>query len=173
MDKSQAWQYCIGAMIIREIDPKSDFEIGLVAQRMRQTLVEVLGVDKGGSMYSMDWLVERVRWHLDPKNTDGRVFLSENNQGEVIGHAIARIDFGSSVGYFSTIFVEPSSRRHGIAKYLIRHVESWFSRKGMPKVIYNTADNHAAVIGLFKSQGYSITHAEAKMVQLTKVLAGP
>lgn len=158
-------------MKIREIDPQSEFEINLVAQRMRQTLVEVLGEEKGGSMYTMDWLTERVRWHLDPKNTEGRVFLSENQEGEIIGHAIARIDFGSSFGYFSTIFVEPSSRRHGIARILMMHVEEWFSKKGMPKVVYNTAENHVATIDLFKSHGYKISHAESEMVQLAKVLS--
>ena len=78
-------------MKIREIDPNSDAEIHLVAQRMRQTLVEVLGEEKGGEMYTMDWLIERVRWHLNFKNTDGRVFLSVSQGGEIIGHAIARI----------------------------------------------------------------------------------
>lgn len=157
-------------MKIREIDLHSELEINLVAQRMRQTLVEVLGEEKGGSMYTMDWLIDRVRWHLDPKNTDGRVFLSENPDGKIIGQAIARVDHESSFGYFSTIFVEPSSRRRGIAADLIKHVEDWFSKKGMPKIIYNTAENHLAVIGLFKSHGYHITHSESEMVQLTKFL---
>jgi GNAT superfamily N-acetyltransferase len=157
-------------MKIREIDPKSNAEIQLVAQRMQQTLVEVLGEEKGKSMYTMDWLVERVRWHLDSKNTDGRVFISESQSGEITGHAIARIDHGSSFGYFSTIFVEPSSRRHGVATRLMKHVEGWFSERKVPKVVYNTADNHLALIGLFKAHGYDITHSESEMVQLTKIL---
>ena len=157
-------------MNIREIDPQSELEISLVAQRMRQTLVEVLGEEKGGSMYTMDWLIDRVRWHLDPKNTDGRVFLSENQDGKILGQAIARVDHGSSFGYFSTIFVEPSSRKRGIAADLIRHVEEWFSKSGMLKIIYNTAENHVALIRLFKSHSYEITHSESEMVQLTKFL---
>jgi GNAT superfamily N-acetyltransferase len=160
----------LSIMKIREIDPKSEGEICLVAQRMRQTLVEVLGEEQGKSMYTMDWLVERVQWHLNEENTNGRVFLFENSEGKIIGHAIARIDHGSSFGYFSTIFVEPSSRRHGIATRLMNHVEDWLLKCGMPKIIYNTADNHQALIDLFKSQGYTITHEESKMVQLTKVL---
>ena len=66
--------------------------------------MEVLGEEKGAGMYTIAWLVDRVRWHLDPKNTEGRVFLSENQSGEIVGHAIARIDHGSPFGYFSTIF---------------------------------------------------------------------
>ncbi len=157
-------------MRIREIDPQSKSEIALVAQRMRQTLVEVLGEQKGGSMYSMDWLIERVRWHLNPANTNGRVFLNETQDRRIIGHAIARIDHDSPFGYFSTIFVEPSSRRNGNASRMISHVESWLSENGMPKVIYNTAENHTALIDLFKSHGYRIAHSELEMVQLTKDL---
>ena len=156
-------------MKVREIDPKSDAEIQLVAQRMRQTLVEVLGEEKGVSMYTMDWLVERVRWHLNAKNTDGRVFLSENQSGEIIGHAIARIDPACSFGYFSTVFVEPLSRRQGVAVSLMDHVENWFLERRMPKAVYNTANNHVALIGLFKRNGYEITHSESEMVQLTKI----
>jgi GNAT superfamily N-acetyltransferase len=157
-------------MKIPEIDPQSEAEIHLVAQRMQQTLIEVLGVEKGRSMYSMDWLVERVRWHLDPKNTNGRVFLAENREGEISGHAIARIDHGTSFGYFSTIFVEPTSRRKGIATDLMKHVEGWFLKTKISKVIYNTADTHTALISLFRAHGYEITHSESEMVQLTKTL---
>ena len=147
MDKRVSSRYRSPAMKIREIDPQSEFEIKLVAQRMRQTLVEVLGEEKGGSMYTMDWLVNRVT-----------------------GHAIARIDHASTFGYFSTVFVQLSSRRSGIATCLMRHVEDWFSKGGIPKIIYNTADNHVALIALFKSEGYEITHAESEMIQLTKVI---
>jgi len=41
----------------------------------------------------------------------------------------------------------------------------------MPKIIYNTADNHLKLIRLFDRHGYRVTHHDAGMVQLTKVLA--
>jgi len=158
-------------MSIREINSDSDTEINWVAQNMRQTLVEVLGEEKGGSLYTMQWLVDRVRWHLDPKNTEGKVFLYTDENENILGHAIARIDYGSSFGYFSTIFVDSDFRRNGIATQLMRHVENWFKVRTMPKIVYNTAENHVALIGLFQSHGYEITHREAEMVQLTKKLA--
>ncbi len=157
-------------MKIREIDPQSDDEVLIVAQRMRQTLVEVLGSDKGESMYSMDWLINRVRWHLDPKNTHGKVFLIENQEGTILGHGIARIDHGTNFCYFSTIFVEPSSRRKGLATQLINHVEDWFLRLKVVKIIYNTAKNHSAIISLFKSHGYFITKTDTEMIELSKFL---
>ena len=54
---------------IREIDPTSKEEISLVASRMRETLIEVLGEERGTALYSMDWLRNRVLWHLDPTQT--------------------------------------------------------------------------------------------------------
>lgn len=157
-------------MRVRQLNPYSESEITLVAKRMRETLTEVLGEGKGEALYSMDWLLERVRWHLDPDNTNGRVFLTEDKTGNITGHAIARIDKDSPFGYFSTIFVENEARRSGLATKLVEKVEAWFVESGMPEVVYNTADNHTAVIDLFRSHGYDITHSAGGMVQLTKVL---
>lgn len=162
-------------IIIREINPESQQEISLVALRMRQTLVEVLGEDKGTSMYSIDWLKDRVLWHLDPKLTTAKIFLIEDVNGNILGHAIARIEQDHNAkpyGYFSTIFVEPNSRSKGMADRLVLHVEEWLKQMNMPKIIYNTADNHTKIIRLFNRHGFQITyhHAENKMVQLTKVL---
>ena len=130
-------------------------------------MIEVLGVERGTSMYTMGWLVERVLWHLDPKNTNGRVFLTEDPSQQVTGHAIARIDPadpGEALGYFSTIFVDPSVRNQGVATSLLDHVERWFREMKMPKIVYNTAENHSKLIRLFER------HRESEMVQLTKTL---
>jgi GNAT superfamily N-acetyltransferase len=158
---------------IREIDRNSNEEITLVAARMRQTLIEVLGEEKGTALYSMDWLMDRVRWHLDREQTQAKIFLIETNSREIAAHAISRVESDEksvSYGYFSTIYVEPKSRNRGFAKALLHHVESWFSDIGMPKVVYNTAENHSKLIKLFESHGYQITHRESDMVQLTKTL---
>ncbi|MBY0413048.1 MAG: GNAT family N-acetyltransferase [Bdellovibrionales bacterium] len=157
-------------MIIREINPKSEFEIDLVAHRMQQTLIEVLGYEKGEAMYSIDWLRDRVKWHLDQSTNDGQVFLIENQDQEIVGHAIVRVDFGSSFGYFSTIFIEPASRKNGLAKKLIKHVETWFKERKTPRIIYNTGTHHIAIIKLFESHGYKISLEQSEMVQLSKNL---
>ncbi|MBS2032162.1 MAG: GNAT family N-acetyltransferase [Deltaproteobacteria bacterium] len=123
---------------IREIDRGSSEEVELVASRMRETMVKVLGVERGTTMYSMDWLVQRVRWHLDPENTNGRVFLAEEPSRKIVGHAIARIDpaeAGHAFGYLSTVFVEPRMRNQGVATLFLEHVERWFREMKMPKII--------------------------------------
>lgn len=160
-------------MNIREIDPKSDEEVNLVAERMRQTLVDVLGEEKGGSMYSMEWLQARVRWHLDKKNTTAKVLVSENAVGHITGQAIARIEFGGDgvpYGYFSTIFVEPESRGCGIGTAFLNWIERWFVDLQLPKIVYNTAESNSRLIKLFCEHGYSVTDVQSEMVQLTKLL---
>jgi GNAT superfamily N-acetyltransferase len=158
---------------IREINHHLESEISLVAARMRQTLVEVLGEEKGSALYTMDWLVSRVKWHLDSTKTNAKVFLIKNADNEIVGHAIARIEGGEgqeNYGYFSTVFIEPNSRDQRMASALIKHVEKWLRAMQMPKVVYNTAENHKKLIRLFDHHGYQITHKESEMVQLTKPL---
>jgi ribosomal protein S18 acetylase RimI-like enzyme len=156
---------------IRELNPDSESEILLVAQRMRETLIEVLGEEKGTAFYTMEWLVDRVRWHLDSSQTAAKIFLIEGYQQQIIGHAIARIETdseGSSFGYFSTIFIEGNSRKQGLAQALIETVEAWLMSMKMPKIVYNTAKNHFALIRLFERNGFKIAHEESEMVQLVK-----
>lgn len=158
---------------VRELNRSSNAEIDLVAQRMRQTLVDVLGEEQGGSMYTMEWLKARVLWHLDETVTIAKIFLSETQDGKITGQAIARLeqaDDGASYGYFSTLYVEPAFRRQGLATSLLVCVENWFAEKSMPKIIYNTAQSNSKVIDLFCKHGYVVTHAESDMVQLTKHL---
>ena len=131
---------------VREIDTDSTAEITLVASRMWETLIEVLGKQSGTALYSMDWLLDRVKWHLDSEQTTAKIFLAESPRLEIIDHAIVRIekdDMENSYGYFSTIFIEPASRNRGIANTLLLHVEDWLKQMKSPKVIYNTAENHS------------------------------
>ena len=59
---------------VRPLDRDESAEIVAVADGMRATLVEVLGLARGVALYDHDWLVARVRWHLDPERCDGEVF---------------------------------------------------------------------------------------------------
>lgn len=158
---------------IRELNPDIEDEIFLVASRMQQTLVEVLGEEKGIAFYSMDWLVNRVQWHLDAHHTNAKIFLVENVDSKIVGHAIARVETDErkeTYGYFSTVFIEPNFRNQKLASALLNHVENWLRNIRMLKIIYNTAESHEKLIRLFGHHGYQITHRESEMVQLTKQL---
>jgi GNAT superfamily N-acetyltransferase len=157
---------------IREINQHSSDEIALVASRMRQTLVEVMGEEKGASFYSMDWLLNRVRWHLSPERV-AKVFLVEDSNGEILGHAIARIEHDEDqkpFGFFSTIYIDPKLRGTGAASQVVDKVDGWFKSVNAPKIIYNTAKDHTKLRHLFGKHGYQITEQEGEMVRLTKQL---
>lgn len=159
-------------MNIREIDANSVAEIELVAGRMRDTLVEVLGAAVGREMYSLEWLVARVRWHLDPLDCNGAVFLAVADQ-EIIGHTIVRLepdDDGTHFGLFSTFYVAPASRNQAIAKELVKHGENWMRGKGMQVSRTYTAENNIKLHNLMFQNGYEIILRKNDMVVLSKFL---
>jgi ribosomal protein S18 acetylase RimI-like enzyme len=160
--------------LIREINPRSQSEIELVASRMRQTLIDVMGEERGSTYYSMEWLLDRVRWHLDPRCTTAKVYLAEGAGGKVTGQAIVRIerdDCGNPFGYFSTIYVVPDSRGQGIATRLLDRIEAWVRGQRLPKIVYNTAHDNTKLLALFQKRGFMTTRQDGEMVQLTKSLA--
>lgn len=158
---------------IRPINAASEFEVDLVASRMRQTLIEVLGQEKGTALYSLDWLKQRVLFHLDSEKSTGQVFVSENQNGVLTGHFIARIerdDSGKEIGFGSTIYVDPEFRKQGIATKLLFVGESWMLKHSVTEAVYYTADTNSKLIDLFCSQGYEITERRSEMVKLRKCL---
>lgn len=160
-------------IVLRDLDASRDAEVRLVAERMRATLVDVLGAERGGALYTMEWLIERVRWHLDPNRTVARVVLAEH-EGVVVGHAIARTERGeggAAFGYFSTVYVVPAFRKRGVATTLMSEVERWLASMGMPRIVYNTATHNERLLRLFARHGYRVTATEGEMVQLTKPLS--
>jgi GNAT superfamily N-acetyltransferase len=164
---------------IREINPASNAEIALVAQRMRQTLVEVEGEATGNALYTMDWLQARVRWHLDASNCTGCVLLAECDDGFVTGHTIVRIEHhadGTPFGLFSTTYVEPTSRRRGIAARLLEQGEAWMRSHRLSESATWTSATNTKLIKLYQAYGYTVTERGANeqtgtmMVRLGKRL---
>ena len=166
-------------MRIRELDPEAataDEEIELVAQRMRATLIHVLGEERGTGLYTVDWLRERVRFHLDPARSTARVLLAELELGQVAGHTILRREEPAGqppFGLFSTIYVEPGSRRRGVATALLLRGEAWFREQGLGRAATHTAAHNQPLIEQFGRQGYALTFSADDMVQLSKALVDP
>ncbi len=160
---------------VRPVGRDSASEIRQVAERMRDTLVEVLGREQGEALYTIDWLVERVRFHLDPASCTGEVFVCEERGGHVSGHAIVRAerdDAGREFGLFSTIFVEPPSRRAGVGGALIARGEQWMRALGLSAAETYTSESNAKLIALFGKHGYALAGArpDKRMVILAKRL---
>lgn len=147
----------------------------MVASRMRLTLIEVLGQERGKSLYTDEWLQQRVQFHLDPSKSIGQVFVAENNEREIIGHFIVRIDkddSGKAIGLGSTIYVAPEFRNKSIATSLLATAEAWMVSHGMTEAVYYTASSNSNLINLYLKQGYEIAEKQSEMVRLTKELDG-
>ena len=148
------------------IRPLREDEIELVAERMRATLVEVLGEARGRAMYTMEWLRDRVRFHLDPSRSTGTVLVAEQD-GFVVGHTIVRVE-ADGTGLFSTTYVVPTARRRGVARRLLLAGEAWLSAHPIRELATCTARDNGRLIGLFRAHGYEETDTSDEMVRLGK-----
>ncbi len=158
---------------MRPIDPASDAEVDLVATRMRETLMEVLGEARGDAMYTLDWLRNRVRQHLDPQQYTGGVFVAQSAGGDIVGHTIVRIehpDSGPDFGLFSTVFVAAQARRARVASRLIAHGEAWMAHHALSEAATVTSPTNAKLITLFEGFGYTVAPVNDDFVRLSKRL---
>ena len=159
---------------IRPLDHACDQEINLVAERMRETLAEVIG-DEGYHLYSMEWLRNRVRWHLEGGLCIGRVLVAVDPAGTIIGHIIARVEEASTetpLGLVSTIFVSPAFRRRGVARALLDAGEDWLVTQCVTSLATDTSETNRPLIVLFEQRGYAVTFrsAEKRMVRLSRTI---
>ncbi len=158
---------------IRVLDPGAADEVALVATRMRDTLIEVLGDETGRAMYTMDWLVARVLWHLDASRCTGQVFLAERADGRVAGHTIVRIELderGQRFGLFATTYVAPASRKAGLAIALLAHGEAWMRAHGLTEAATFTDTFNTKLQKLYIGRGYVMSDAGGGFVRLAKGL---
>lgn len=150
---------------VRALNRNVADEVDLVARRMRQTLVEVLGARRGTRMYTLKWLRQRVLQHLD--QLDGEVFVVEEG-GELVGHAIVRVEEG--VGLFSTVFVDPAYRGRGLARQLLAQGEQWMLARQMTEGVTYTAETNDKLRRLFESCGYRVVEQCGEFIQLRRAL---
>lgn len=159
---------------VRPVNGNDTAEIELVASRMRETLVEVIGQERGTAMYTMDWLIQRVLFHLDPIQSTAQVYVSESSDGYLNGHCIVRKEFddqGAPYGLFSTTYVTPQSRRLGIANALLVQGEKWMQSLGLTMAATATSKTNEKLINLYFKHGYKIVVTTDEMVRLEKQMA--
>lgn len=128
---------------------------------MRLTLLEVVGSE----LYSMDWLRQRVDFHL----REGAVFVAALGD-EVVGHTIVRVEEGA--GLFSTTYVDPPHRRRQVALALVRRGEEWLRGRGMGEAATYTAETNLPLQRLFKRLGYAEGERREGFVKLARSLVG-
>lgn len=140
-----------------------------MALRMRRTLMEVIGDEEGESLYTMDWLERRVRYHLDPDQCEGQVFISVMPDGQRLGYTIVRRE-EPSLGLFSTTYVEMEWRRQGVARALLEQGERWMRELGLTLAATYTAENNEKLHRLYLNRGYRLIPAESGFVKLVREL---
>ena len=89
---------------VRPLDSTCETEADWVANRMQRTLGEVLG-PAGETRYSIEWLRERVLWHVQDEACTGAVYLAKNHEGNLLGYTIVRVEEEEArpqFGLFST-----------------------------------------------------------------------
>lgn len=156
---------------IRPIDPNSLSEIETVATRMRDTLIEVLGEDRGAQMYTLEWLIDRVRFHLDRDRCTGEVFLATNSSGDILGHTIVRLDQEENsnlIGLFSTFYISPNHRQMGIGRAFFSAGEQWFCQHGMALAVTYTHPTNIGLRTLAEKIGYRCDPINEDFVRLSK-----
>jgi len=131
--------------------------------------MEVLGDEEGESLYTMEWLEHRVRFHLDPTRCLGQIFLCSGPEGQRLGYTIVRRE-EPTLGLFSTTYVEQPWRRHGVARELLQQGEDWMRQLGLQRAATYTAEDNVKLHQLYLSQGYQLVPGENGFVQLIKVL---
>ncbi len=158
---------------IRAIDSSATDAIELIAKRMLLTLIEVLGEERGGSMYTLEETIERVLWHFHSDEVVAKVFVAENAKDEIVGHTIVRIDAddeGKDIGLFATTYVTPEVRRAGVAIRLLETGEHWMLEQGLSVAATYTEENNTKLQKLYLKRGYSMTEMPKKFVKLAKAL---
>ncbi|MCE7871301.1 GNAT family N-acetyltransferase [bacterium CPR1] len=151
-------------MVIRPLDARSSTERELVARRMRLTLEEVLGIERGRAMYTLEWLRERVDLHLE----QGAVFLAQDELGRIAGHTILRVE--PEEGLFSTTYVDPAFRRRSVARQLVRRGEDWLRGQGARLAATYTDESNYGLQQLFLGLGYGLQPRPDAFVRLFKCL---
>jgi ribosomal protein S18 acetylase RimI-like enzyme len=140
-------------MRIRALDLAAPAELDWVAQGMRATLIEVEGEVVGTSLYSLDWLRERARWHAEQLELPAAVLLIVDAQNAILGHIIVRED-PAGEGLISTSYVLPAARRQGLGQALLAAGEDWMLARGLHQACTWTSASNQPLIALYERSGY-------------------
>jgi GNAT superfamily N-acetyltransferase len=166
---------------LRPLARASATEFDWVTLGMHLTLVEVAG-EEGRREYPLSYMRARLASFLDPAQHTAEVFLAiedgANTAPEVIaGHTILRIDAhpaGGRFGLFSTTYVHPDARRHGLADRLLERGEAWIRANGLDEAATWTSSTNTPLIRLYEKHGYAVTdsgpNGSSWMVRLTRSL---
>ncbi len=83
----------------------------------------------------------------------GGYFVVAREAGAAVGCGAFRpLDGGCAE--IKRMFVRPASRKRGVARAILRHLEGEVWRRGFGSIVLETGHRHAAAIALYGSEGY-------------------
>lgn len=105
-------------------------------------------------------------WFRRELDDPDAVILAAAEGEHVLGYAYGRVetrDWNALLdrhGALHDIFVDPSARRRGVARQLLRAILRALENKGAPRVLLHTALENAAAQALFATFGFRTTMLE-------------
>lgn len=109
------------------------------------------------------------RWLAKESQREGAVVLVAEHEGVVVGYCYGTLegrnynDLLDAHGKLHDVFVDPSARRHGLARALVSVMVEALSTRGAPRVVLATAVANEAAQALFASLGFRRT-----MIEMTR-----
>jgi len=104
---------------------------------------------------------------------DVLVLVAESDGGVVAGYLYATVeprswrDLRDEAGFVHDVVVDEAFRGRGIATALVEAAASWFTSRGLPRLVLWTATHNPAAQRLFTRLGFRQT-----MVEMTRELGG-
>ena len=122
-------------------------------------------------MYTLEWLEERVRWHIRAETCPGAVFVVGTPAQDWLAHCIVRASEGvTDEGLFATTYVRPEARRRGIAGGLIEHGEVWMAHQGFRTARSYPHPDNRPLQALYRARGYTLQREDDAFVSLSRAL---
>jgi ribosomal protein S18 acetylase RimI-like enzyme len=107
------------------------------------------------------------------EDPDKAVFVAVQHEN-MIGYAYAAVEgydymaLRGPAGVLHDVIVDPEHRGRGIGRLLIEAALSFFTSRGVPRVVLSTAERNEAAQRLFESMGFRRT-----MIEMTRELDDP
>jgi len=141
--------YSRAASALHAWESGMEVPLGLRVRSVRENdLPEILKIEESAFRYPYPLGYLRFLAKVNPYT-----FLVAENQSGIVGYVIADIRYRSE-GHIISIAVREDERRKGVAKLLIRSVNSEFRKLGVRFVRLEVRASNLAAINLYRSMGY-------------------
>ncbi len=147
--------------MIRPVDLSDDGEVNTIASFSLLTILETLPEARLDPTIVPNLSIQEMAqmYRGDLGRTDRRYFLAQDDDGRIVGHAIALLrtdDSGLLHGYSYTRYVLPQHRRQGVARQLLHAAKRWWWEQGVVYVLAHTHPTNLSLQRLFLSEGFVI-----------------